>query len=55
MEGALIILVPCKKHTFDHKRSYTSFEHILEDYKNNVSEDELSLIPAALSKNGIRA
>lgn len=51
--GVLIILVPCKKHTFDHRRSYTSFEHILEDYKNNVLEDDLTHLPEILEKHDL--
>lgn len=38
----LVILVPCKKYTFDHKRDDTTFEHLLEDYRKGVLEDDLS-------------
>lgn len=40
--GYLLLVLPNKSRNFDHRRPTTSFEHILEDYKNNVSEDDLS-------------
>ena len=40
--GYLLIIVPNKKYTFDHKRPYTQFEHILSDYNNQVTEEDLT-------------
>lgn len=40
--GNIVILVPNKKYTFDHARKYTTFEHLLNDYKNNVDERDLT-------------
>ncbi len=40
--GMIIIVVPRKFANFDHNRQFTSFEHILSDYRNNVTEDDLS-------------
>jgi SAM-dependent methyltransferase len=40
--GVLIIALPNKKSNFDHNRSTTSFDHILEDYENNTSEHDLT-------------
>ena len=37
-----MLILPNKKSTFDHRRPYTTFEHLIKDYKNNVSEDDLT-------------
>lgn len=44
-DGVLLIIVPDKSRTFDHKRPTTSFEHLLEDYKNNIDEHDLTHLP----------
>lgn len=41
-DGILILVVPRREVTFDHARPYTSFEHLLQDYKAGVEEDDLS-------------
>lgn len=38
--GKLILILPDKNNTFDHKRNYTSFEHLLSDYANDTNEDD---------------
>jgi len=40
--GALFIVVPDKQYIFDHKRPYTTFEHVLQDYKNDTTEHDLT-------------
>jgi SAM-dependent methyltransferase len=47
--GALLILVPDKRHTFDHKRPFTSFEHIEADFRANTQEDDLTHLDEVLS------
>src|SRR5579859_1846149 len=39
-DGVLLIVVPHKDMTFDHHRPVTTFEHLLEDEKNNTGEDD---------------
>lgn len=44
-EGGLIVLVlPRKESNFDHKRPVTTFQHLLNDYQNNVGEDDLFVL-----------
>ena len=38
--GQLVLVLPDKEYTFDNKRLYTSFEHILQDYRHNTGEDD---------------
>lgn len=49
--GLFLLLVPCKRYTFDCRREDTTFDHLLEDYKNNVTEDDLSHLPEILEKH----
>ena len=46
--GTLLILVPDKKYIFDRYRPYTTFEHILKDYENNIGEDDLTCLEEAV-------
>lgn len=36
--GCVVISAPDKNFTFDNQRCITSFEHLLEEYQNNVTE-----------------
>ncbi|TAH06043.1 MAG: SAM-dependent methyltransferase [Sphingobacteriia bacterium] len=40
--GIILIVVPNKAYCFDHRRSYTSFQHILSDYESHTSEKDLT-------------
>jgi ubiquinone/menaquinone biosynthesis C-methylase UbiE len=40
--GCLLILVPFKDNTFDHKRPYDDIGHMKQHYLNDVSEADLS-------------
>ena len=40
--GAILLVLPDKRFTFDHKRPVTEFKHLLDDYKNNVNEHDLT-------------
>ena len=49
----LILILPEKSKTFDHFRSISSFETILNQYKNNVNEDDLSTLPEILQHHDV--
>jgi hypothetical protein len=38
--GALILVLPHYQRTFDHLRTPTSVEHMLDDYARNIGEDD---------------
>ena len=40
--GLLLLALPNKTYNFDHKRSVTDFEHLLDDYRNNMGEDDMT-------------
>ena len=47
-DGLLIIAVPNKEYTFDHKREVTKVEHLMRDYKNEILEDDLTHVEEIL-------
>ena len=40
--GFMFIVVPWKESNFDHRRSFTEFEHVLDDFNKNVGEDDMT-------------
>jgi len=40
--GALIVVAPKRESNFDHRRKITTFTHLLDDYKKNVGEDDMT-------------
>jgi SAM-dependent methyltransferase len=40
--GAILLLLPDKRVTFDHNRPTTTFEHLLDDLENDVDETDLT-------------
>ena len=38
--GLLLIIVPFKNVTFDHKRDIVRLEHLMEDYRKHTKEDD---------------
>lgn len=50
-DGLFLLLVPCKRYTFDCRREDTTFEHLLQDYKDSVTEEDLSHLSEILEKH----
>jgi SAM-dependent methyltransferase len=48
-DGLLLLIVPDKERTFDHLRSVTSLQHLIEDYKKSITEDDLSHLQEILA------
>lgn len=40
-QGLILLVLPNKLLNFDHKRDITTIEHLIEDYTNRTSEDDL--------------
>lgn len=38
--GKLVLVLPDKANTFDYKRPYTSFEHLVNDFERDIKEDD---------------
>lgn len=47
-EGILVLVVPHKDATFDHRRPVTSLDHLLEDLHNGTNENDLTHLPEIL-------
>jgi SAM-dependent methyltransferase len=52
-DGYIIIVVPEKSLCFDHKRDYSNFSTLLEQYKKNVGEDDLSTLKEVLMNHDL--
>ena len=46
--GIILLVLPHKDGTFDHNRPITSLNHLIEDFKKNVKEDDLTHLPEIL-------
>lgn len=40
--GLLLIILPYKSYCFDHKRPFTEYAHLLEDYNSGITEKDLT-------------
>jgi SAM-dependent methyltransferase len=40
--GKILLILPYKINNFDNKRPYTLFSHILSDYENKITEDDMT-------------
>ncbi|WP_254064322.1 methyltransferase domain-containing protein [Granulicella sp. S156] len=46
--GALVLVLPNYSRTFDHRRAPTPVSHMLQDYDQNIQEDDLTHLPEIL-------
>lgn len=47
--GLLLLVLPNKDSNFDHNRSIVSIEHLMDDFKNNISEEDLTHLDEILT------
>jgi len=47
-DGVIVLILPRKESNFDHKRPVTSFQHLMDDYNNNVGEDDTTHVEEIL-------
>lgn len=47
-EGVVLVVLPHKAGTFDHRRPFSTLSHIEQDYQNNVTETDLTHLPEIL-------
>jgi SAM-dependent methyltransferase len=53
-EGTLVLVLPHRDGTFDHRRPVTPLRHIVEDFERQVSEDDLTHLPEILELHDLR-
>jgi SAM-dependent methyltransferase len=52
--GTLLLVLPHKDGSFDHRRPVTSIEHLLEDFRNDVGEDDRTHLKEILELHDLR-
>ena len=52
--GLLLLILPRKDYCFDRNRRITEFSHLLDDYRYNVKEDDLTHLSEILSLHDYR-
>jgi SAM-dependent methyltransferase len=53
-DGALLLVLPNKRFTFDHRRPVTSLEHMIADFNAGTEEDDLTHLPEVLALHDFR-
>lgn len=53
-KGILVLIVPHKEGTFDHKRNVTSLSHLIKDYEQKTDEDDLTHLPEILERHDLK-
>jgi SAM-dependent methyltransferase len=51
--GVILLVLPDKRYTFDRNRSLTKFSHLLEDYTNEVNENDLTHLSEILKSHDL--
>jgi SAM-dependent methyltransferase len=51
--GVLLVIVPNKDVTFDHRRAVTPFRHLVDDFEANVDEDDLTHLDEILADHDL--
>lgn len=53
VDGLLILVLPQREHTFDHRRSITAFSHLLDDFAAGRGEDDLTHLAEILNAHDL--
>jgi hypothetical protein len=54
VSGLILLILPNKKANFDHKREYTTIEHLIDDYRNDVDESDLTHLTEILNLHDLQ-
>jgi SAM-dependent methyltransferase len=52
-QGILVLVVPHKQGTFDHRRPVTTLAHLIEDWTAGTAEDDLTHLPEILELHDV--
>jgi hypothetical protein len=53
-DGVLVLLIPHKDGTFDHRRPTTTLEHLVQDFDREVSEDDQTHLAEILQLHDLK-
>ena len=48
-DGFMLLVLPNKQHTFDWRRPVTTLEHMIQDYRNDTGENDLTHLEEILA------
>jgi SAM-dependent methyltransferase len=51
--GALILVLPNYRRTFDHQRTPTAVDHMFQDFERNTTEEDLTHLEEVLEKHDL--
>lgn len=52
--GVMILIAPCKNFSYDCDRPTTTLAHLIEDFRRNVGEDDLTHLDEVILKHNIK-
>lgn len=52
--GAIVLVLPYYRDTFDHRRQPTNVDHLFDDFEQDIGEDDLTHLPEILEKHDLR-
>lgn len=52
--AAILLILPNKQANFDHKRPYTTIEHLVRDFEKNTPEDDMTHVEEILSLHDLK-
>jgi SAM-dependent methyltransferase len=52
--GTLFLVLPHREGTFDHRRPVTPLRHLVEDFEQQMGEDDLTHLPEILQLHDLR-
>lgn len=52
--GAMLLVVPHKEGTFDHRRPVTTLDHLVEDFSRDIGEDDLTHMEEILELHDLK-
>jgi len=53
-DGVLVLIVPHKEGTFDHKRPVSTLEHLVDDFERSMTEEDLSHLDEILKFHDLK-
>jgi SAM-dependent methyltransferase len=53
-DGILVLLLPDRRHTFDHRRPVTTMAHLITDFEAGVQDDDLTHLPEILALHDLK-
>lgn len=51
--GVILLILPDRKYTFDHNRPITTFDHLMEDFNNDIDEQDLTHLAEILESHDL--